>query len=57
VDYLRIIRKYLDLGGVFYYNTTESDDVLHPGTTGFRYALRVVNFLRWATARWWFDQA
>jgi spermidine synthase len=45
VDYLRIIRKHLSPGGVFYYNTTDSDDVLHTGTAVFPYALRVMNFL------------
>jgi len=45
VDYLRIIRKHLSAGGVFYYNTTDSDGVLQTGTTVFPYALRVMNFL------------
>jgi spermidine synthase len=45
VDYLRIIRKHLAPGGVFYYNTTDSSDVLHTGTAVFPYALRVMNFL------------
>jgi len=45
VDYLRIIRKHLATGGVFYYNTTDSSDVLHTGTVVFPYALRVMNFL------------
>jgi spermidine synthase len=45
VDYLRIVRRHLSPGGVFYYNTTDSDEVLHTGTTVFPYALRVMNFL------------
>lgn len=45
VDYLRIIRQHLATRGVFYYNTTESDEVLHTGTAVFPYALRVLNFL------------
>jgi spermidine synthase len=45
VDYLRIIRQHLAAGGVFYYNTTDSDEVLQTGTAVFPYALRVVNFL------------
>ena len=44
-DYLRIIRRHLAPGGVFYYNTTDSDDVLRTGTAVFPYALRVMNFL------------
>jgi spermidine synthase len=45
VDYLRIIRQHLAAGGVYYYNTTDSSDVLHTGTAVFPYALRVMNFL------------
>jgi spermidine synthase len=44
-DYLRIIRRHLIHGGAFYYNTTDSDDVLRTGTAVFPYALRVMNFL------------
>jgi len=44
-DYLQIIRKHLAPGGVFYYNTTESERVLQTGVTVFPYALRVKNFL------------
>jgi spermidine synthase len=45
VDYLSIVRKHLAPGGVYYYNTTDSSDVLHTGTAVFPYALRVMNFL------------
>lgn len=44
-EFLQLIRHHLQPGGVFYYNTTGSDEVLITGTTQFPYALRVVNFL------------
>jgi hypothetical protein len=44
-DYLRIIRAHLEPGGIYYYNTTGSDDVLATGLSVFPFGLRVVNFL------------
>jgi spermidine synthase len=44
-DYLRIIGRHLTHGGIFYYNTTGSDDALATGLSVFPYGLRVVNFL------------
>jgi predicted membrane-bound spermidine synthase len=45
VEFLQIVRSHLNPGGIFYYNTTESDDVVATGLRVFPYALRVINFL------------
>jgi spermidine synthase len=44
-DYLRIIRSHLKPRGIFYYNTTGSDDVVATGLSVFPFGLRVFNFL------------
>jgi spermidine synthase len=44
-NFLELIRKHLNAGGVEYYNTTGSGDVLLTGATVFPYALRIANFL------------
>jgi spermidine synthase len=45
VDYLKIIRQHLKAGGLYYYNTTGSDDVVATGLSVFPHGLRVLNFL------------
>jgi SAM-dependent methyltransferase len=45
VEFLRLVREHLKLGGICYYNTTTSDDVLATGLAVFPYGLRVLNFL------------
>jgi len=45
VEFLQLIRKHLNPGGVYFYNTTESDDAVATGLHVFPYGLRVINFL------------
>jgi spermidine synthase len=40
VEFLRIVRQHLNHAGVFFYNTTGSDDVMATGMSVFPYALR-----------------
>jgi spermidine synthase len=45
VDYLKIVREHLLPGGIYFYNTTGSDEVVATGLRVFPYGLRVINFL------------
>jgi spermidine synthase len=45
VEFLRIVRQHLNKGGVFFYNTTRSDDVIATGMSVFPYALRFTRCL------------
>jgi len=45
VEFLRIARQHLNSGGVLFYNTTGSEDVMATGLTVYPYALRFLNCL------------
>lgn len=45
VEYLKIIRQHLNPRGIYYYNTTGSDDAVATGLGVFPHGLRVLNFL------------
>jgi len=44
-DFLHLVQRHLNNGGVFYYNTTSSPDVMVTGLHVFPYGLRVINFM------------
>jgi hypothetical protein len=45
VEFLRLARAHMNPGGVLYYNTTFSPEVLATGIGEFSYALRISSFL------------
>jgi spermidine synthase len=45
IEYLKLIRTHLNSGGIYYFNTTESDECLATALSVFPYGLRVINFL------------
>ncbi|HMC29160.1 MAG TPA: fused MFS/spermidine synthase, partial [Verrucomicrobiae bacterium] len=44
-DFYRLARQHLQPGGIYYFNSTESDEALATGMSVFPYGLRVINFL------------
>jgi SAM-dependent methyltransferase len=56
-DFLRIVRPHLRLNGVFFYNTTFSDDVAATGLAIYPYALRIINCLALSDSPLVFDRA
>lgn len=44
-EYYQLIRQHLNPGGVYYFNSTESEETMATALTVFPYGLRVINFL------------
>lgn len=57
VDFLRLARQHLNSGGVFFYNTTGSEDVMATGLAAYPYALRFLNCLAVSDSPIVFDRA
>lgn len=57
VEFLQTVKSHLLPGGAFYYNTTESDDVIATGLTVYRYGLRVLNCIALSDSPLEFDRA
>ncbi len=45
VEFLQLMRKHLNPGGVYYFNTTESEETIVTALRVFPYGLRVINFV------------
>ncbi|HEY1956292.1 MAG TPA: fused MFS/spermidine synthase [Polyangiaceae bacterium] len=44
-EFMRLARAHLSPGGIFFFNTTSSDDVQKTAMTEFPYGLRMINFV------------
>lgn len=45
VEFLELIRSHLNSGGIYYFNSTESDEAIATALRVFPHGLRVINFL------------
>ena len=45
MEFMDIARSHLRPGGIFFFNTTSSDDVQKTAMTAFPYGLRIINFV------------
>jgi spermidine synthase len=57
VEYLRLIRRHLRPGGVYYFNTTYSPAVIRTAMTEYPYGIRVLNFAAVSDAPLVYDRA
>ena len=56
-EFMGLVRNHLAPGGLFYFNTTSSDDVKKTAATTFPYAIRVYNFMAVSDSPLEFDKA
>jgi len=45
VEFLQLVRRHLNSGGVHFYNTTDSTEALLTGLSVFPYGMRLLNFM------------
>jgi spermidine synthase len=57
VEFMNLARAHLAPGGLFYFNSTSSDDVQRTAATVFPHALRVYNFMAVSDSPLVFDKA
>jgi len=57
VEFLQLVRRHLNPGGIEYYNTTQSHRAQLTGATVFPYALRIASFLAVSDSPIHFDRA
>jgi predicted membrane-bound spermidine synthase len=56
-EFMRLLRSHMNAGGIAYYNTTGSPDVLATGTAAFPFALRIGSFLAVSDSPFSLDKA
>jgi spermidine synthase len=56
VEFFELVRSRLARGGLFYFNTTSSDDVKRTAMTVFPYGMRVYNFVAVSDAPFTYDK-
>lgn len=56
-EFMNLARAHMEPGGLFYFNTTSSDDVQKTAATVFPHAMRVYNFMAVSDAPLVFDKA
>lgn len=56
-EFMQLARAHLNQGGVFFFNTTSSDDVQKTAVTTFPYGLRLINFVAVSDSPFELDRA